>query len=178
MKKKYVVAAPDNNYNPLFYKEGIGFTEGLPSNPVSMEKAIRICKNSPLSIWIIEFRYPEIGNIVASRPFEFKDFIDNCKTSNLEVIETRPSIYASSETEPAIPEKEVEFGYVIKYNAIYFLCEIKTYNDGLYTVNNISKSAIIFRKKKEAEFQAKVLKLKCNENFSVEKVNLNTFFKQ
>jgi hypothetical protein len=180
MKKKYVIAAPDQNYNPLFYTETIGFLNDVPKIPMSMKKAIVICKNSPLSTWIIEYEFPKLKNIAESFIHTFEDFIKSCKGFGLEVIETRPSIYTASEIESAIPEEQVEYGYIIKKKETgSLLYSIRTYGEGLYGVGNQPESTIIFRAMKEAEFQAKILNYKCKEDyFFVEKVDLNTFFKK
>lgn len=183
MKKKYAIVTPNENNDHVasdyvFYNKAVeNFTESNPNKPLSLKKAIKICKESKLSTWIIEYRFPQLKNIIESSPC-FDSLIENCKACGLEVIETRPSIYTPSETAPAIPEEEVEYGYIVRHYLGCFLCEMRSYEDGLYFIGNLPNSAIIFRKKKEAEFQAKILKLKCNENFSVEKIDLNTFFKK
>lgn len=173
MKKKYVIAAPNTNYNVVFYKEEIGFTEDVPLIPMSMKKAMRICKNSPLSTWIIEYGLPEFKSAAETYLYTFENFIEYCKnTVELEVIETRPSIYTPSEIAAAIPKKKEECGYVIKNDFDSFVNYILSQDDGFYTTNPIH-DALIFRKKEEAEFQAKVLGLKTNEILTVQKINLN-----
>jgi len=179
MKKKYVIAAPSStDYSPLFYKDNVGFKSEIPTIAMSMKKAKVFCKNSPLATWIIEYGTWTVFDSFKQYFASFDKFIEECKDCKFEVIETRPSIYTHSEIESAIPEEEFECGYVIRHYFGYFLCEMKSYDDNLYIIDNLPKSAIIFRTKKEAEFQAKVLQLKSNEKFSVVKVDLNTFFKR
>lgn len=184
MKKKYVIASPgdnDDDYrtNIIFYDlqtESFSDDSCVPDS-VSLKKAIKICKKTLKSTWIIEHQFPKLKNIIESTG-SFENFIENCKKCELEVIETRPSIYAPSETAAAVPqEKEEEFGYVIQSELGYFVRIMSTIEEGIYATSNLPKSATIFRTVKEAEFQAKVLKLKCNEDFLVEKIDLNTFFK-
>lgn len=187
MKKKYIIAIPSNiDYNVLVYnKDNCFFTEGMPTTGMSMKKAVRFCKNSPLAVWIVEYEFPKLKNIIESSHI-FENFIENCKKCGLEVIETRPSIYSPamvsgivSEKESVIiydykkiVEKEMKYGYVIKNDFGNFVNYILSEDDGFYTSNPI-RDALIFRKKEEAEFQAKVLGLKTNEILTVQKINLN-----
>jgi hypothetical protein len=177
MKKKYVIAVPSStDYSPLFYKDNVGFTSEIPTIAMSMKKAKVFCKNSPLATWIIEYGTWTVFDSFKQYFASFDKFIEECKDCKFEVIETRPSIYTPSEIESAIPEEEFECGYVIRHEFGSFICILNDVEGGIFAISNLPKSAIIFRTKKEAEFQAKVLQLKSNEKFSVVKVDLNTFF--
>lgn len=180
MKKKYVVVTPNENNDHVasdyvFYNKAVeNFTGCEPVKPLSLKKAIKICKESKLSTWIIEYRFPQLKNIIESSPC-FDSLIENCEVCGLEVIETRPSIYTPSETAPAIPEEEVEYAFVIKNDFGNFVNSIHSEEGCYYTTRNLRNDAKSFRTKKEAEFQAKVLGIKTNEKFFVHKINITDF---
>lgn len=159
---------------------------------VTLDKAIEICKSTQISTWIVEDNHPILKELIQSHRRCFNDFIDNCKKSGLELIETRPSIYPSSEVkskvEPKIESEMYEvkvispkkgYGYIIKQNESgRYVCSINLSRGGYNTNSSITaKSITYYRTKKDAKFQCKVMKLKYKKEFSVVKIDLYENFK-